>query len=68
MYFALPKRSLFNDGAAVNLSCSSLHSTSVSLRGRAIARPSCVYTVDTGGNIASIVDNNGEFVSFHFFS
>jgi hypothetical protein len=62
---ALPKWSLFNDGtASVNLSLIILHPTSVSLRGRAIARPSCDYTVilDVDND-----DNNGEFVHFHFF-
>ena len=38
----------------------------VLLRGRAIARPSCDYTVDNDDNIVGIVDNNGEFVNFHF--
>ena len=64
MYFALPKRSLFNDGTAVNQSLIILHSATV-MRGRAVARPSCDYTVYNGGNI---VDNNGEFDHFHFFS
>ena len=45
--------SLFNDGAAVNLSLIILHSTN----------RAAIITVDTGG----IVDNNGEFVNFHFF-
>ncbi len=42
-------------GAAVNQSLITLHSTSVCLRGRAIATPSCVYTVNT--DVGSIVDN-----------
>ncbi len=39
------------------------------MRGRAIARPSCVYYLSTGGDIVDndgIVDNNGEFVNFSF--
>jgi hypothetical protein len=36
------------------------------MRGRAIARPSCDYTVDTGGNIVDNNDNNGEFDQFSF--
>ena len=62
---ALPKWSLFNDGTAVNLSLITLHPTSVSLRGRAVAMPSCDYTVIldvVDGN----VDNNGEFDQFSF--
>ncbi len=62
----LPKWSLFNDGAAVNQSCSSLHSATFLLRGRAIARPSCVYTVIIDVVDGGIVDNNGEFVNFSF--
>ncbi len=42
------------------------------MRGRAIARPSCVYTVITAGGIVDNdaifeVDDNGEFDYFHFF-
>ena len=36
------------------------------MRGRAIARPSCVYTVDHD-DIVDIIDNSGEFVNFTSF-
>ena len=52
--------SLFNDGTAVNQSLTVLHSATV-MRGRAVARPSCDYTVDIGGIVDGTVDNNGEF-------
>ncbi len=46
-----------------------LHSTTV-MRGRAAARPSCVYIVGVDVGIVDndgVVDDNGEFVNFHFF-
>ena len=61
--------SLFLDIAAVNLSLIMLHSASVYLRVRAIARPSCDYTVILFEVIVdndSIVDSNGEFDQFSF--
>ncbi len=60
--------SLFQDGAAVNLSLIILHSATV-MRGRAVARPSCVYTVDAAGVIVAAdgnIDDNGEVCRFSF--
>ena len=49
MYFALPKRSLFEILRRTNQSLIILHSATV-MRGRAVARPSCVYTVNNDDN------------------
>jgi hypothetical protein len=52
---ALPKRSLFGILTVPTYHLIILHSTSFLLRGRAVARPSCDYTVDFGGG--GIFDN-----------
>ena len=55
---ALTKRSLFEIFDRTNQSLIILHFASFLLRGRAVARPSCVYAVDFGG-CGGMVDNDG---------
>ena len=67
---ALPKRSLFNDGAAVDLSLIILHSATVLARASDSEAELCFYTDDTGGvidDVGGTVDNNN-MVSLTYFS
>ena len=53
-------RSLFEIFDRTNLSCTSPHYVVCILRGRAVARPSCVYTVNNDGD--DVVGNDVAFV------